>query len=483
MCPDGTYQDAATHQNAACTEQPKCGPGQQYVDLGKKTTAKCEACTAGKYQNKGNHRDACIAHAECVGDADQYTAVQATPTTNRICGTSAECTEYQYEAQPHTSTTERQCGQRTSCTLGEYVTADPTPTTDRTCNDCDGKVEYSGKMNSDSCVPLDTCGKGEYVGVLGSRVKQLECRACPGGQSQSLSGRRPESCFQQPRCAKGERLANADATTQGFCDMCGVGQYIEEDDHRSANCVQQPFCNENEYLTGAGISSKGTCTECPPGTEMAERNHRALECTLIIQDFNNTDVKAGSDPDATPPPGWVDPYAADGGGGGGNGDGTTTVPATTLVLGGDGPNINASSGADDPANGSLSTWVLVGIIGAAVVLVLAIVTLCVCLHTSTSTDDATFQPDRSRQPSARHQQPGVPQHACGETTHNPTYAGMPPDSPAYPEIVVQPMYEPADPNRAVIYDKGRLAGARNHAIRDKRLAQQLDNPYNYNSQI
>lgn len=430
-CPDGTYQDAEPHQSTACTEQPKCGPGQKYVDLGKTTAAQCAACTAGTYQTMDNHRDPCIAHAECDEAAGQYTAVEPTPTTNRICGTNADCTEYQYEAEPPTPTTGRQCGQITLCTLGEYVTADPTPTSDRACNDCDGKVEFSGKMNSESCTPLDTCGKGEYVGAPGSRTKQLMCFACPGGQSQSLSGRRPESCFQQPRCAKGERLANADATRQGFCDMCGAGQYIEEDDHRSANCVQQPFCNENEYLAGAGLSSRGTCTECPPGTEVLDKNHRASECTLIVYDLDSTgvgEVVASFDPDATPPPGWVDQSAA--GGGGNNGDEMSVTPTTTTD--------------NEDASSSLSTGVLTGIIVAAVVLVLAIVTFCACLRKSKAGQDdprmprpygevhrqerrnvnevanPTFQPDRSERPSARHLQPGAPQQAYGEIAQNPT---------------------------------------------------------------
>eukprot|EP00729_Bicosta_minor_P010510 gene10510-4333_t len=375
-CPNGQFESKGTaYTNRKCSLLSNCNPGTHVtVQHTANSNRQCGGCSSGTFTDSPN-LNSCKAHQSCG--------------KGLICGTNADCTEYQYEAEPPTPTTGRQCGQITLCTLGEYVTADPTPTSDRACNDCDGEVEFSGKMNSESCTPLDTCGKGEYVGAPGSRTKQLTCTACPGGQSQSLSGRRPESCFQQPRCAKGERLANADATRQGFCDMCGAGQYIEEDDHRSANCVQQPFCNENEYLAGAGLSSRGTCTECPPGTEVLDRNHRASECTLIVYDLNSTDageVEAGFDPDATPPPGWVDTGAEGGngngntGGGGSNGEGipTTTTITATVPSGGDSEASAAVSDADDEAaGGSLSTGVLVLIILVTILFVAVAVMLFV----------------------------------------------------------------------------------------------------------
>lgn len=80
---------------------------------------------------------------------------------------------------------------------------------------------------------------------------------------------------------------------------------------------------------------------------------------------------------------------------------------------------------------------------------------------------------RAEPPSARNQRPGVPQPAYGQTTmQNPTF-----DAPAYVEIDEEPAYEPAVPGREIVYDQGRLAGARDHALRDKRVSQQLRNSH------
>lgn len=296
VCLDTTYQNDTHHQETECKKQITCGLGESFVDDNSKTEeGSCEACKDGTFQSMETHRNQCIVHNVCNIEKGQSTAVEPTPTSDRICATSQECTKYQYESQALTPTTQRQCGYRTTCSNGEYVTADPTPTSDRTCADCDGEVEYSNKTNSASCTALDTCAKGEFVAVPGSRRKPLVCKECPGGQWQSLTGKRPETCFQQPRCAKGEKLLRADATKQGYCALCDAGQYVEDDNHRDANCRQQPYCNENEYLANASIASEGVCTTCPAGSEQHKQNTRASECTQIVYAFNNTGTDTNSD--------------------------------------------------------------------------------------------------------------------------------------------------------------------------------------------
>lgn len=74
------------------------------------------------------------------------------------------------------------------------------------------------------------------------------------------------------------------------------------------------------------------------------------------------------------------------------------------------------------------------------------------------------------------QRRGVPQQAYGEATiHNPTFDDSP--APASAEVDAESAYVPAVPGRAIVYDQGRLAGARNHALRDKWLSQQLANSH------
>eukprot|EP00729_Bicosta_minor_P023923 gene23923-15290_t len=83
---------------------------------------------------------------------------------------------------------------------------------------------------------------------------------------------------------------------------------------------------------------------------------------------------------------------------------------------------------------------------------------------------------RAPPPGARNQRRGVPQQAYGETTmQNPTFDDSP--APAYAEVDEEPAYESAVPGRAIIYAQGRLAGARDHTLRDKRLSQQLANSH------
>lgn len=86
---------------------------------------------------------------------------------------------------------------------------------------------------------------------------------------------------------------------------------------------------------------------------------------------------------------------------------------------------------------------------------------------------------RAPPPGARNQgnqRRGVPRQAYGEATmQNPTFDDSP--APAYAEVDEEPAYVSAVPGRAIIYDQGRLSGARDHALRDKRLLQQSANSH------
>ena len=97
------------------------------------------------------------------------------------------------------------------------------------------------------------------------------------------------------------------------------------------------------------------------------------------------------------------------------------------------------------------------------------VILSVVVHRCTRKDLGEVRA-RTRQPSTLNRQPGVP---YGETTQNPTYNSAIQEA-NYAEILEESAYVQADPNRPELYDKGRLAGARDHALRDIRLSQQLN---------
>ena len=189
VCPDSTYQNGTNHQETECKKQITCGVGERFVDGGSKTEeGSCEACEDGTFQNMETHRDQCRVHNVCDIAKGQSTAVDPTPTSDRICATSEGCTEYQYESQALTPSTQRLCGYRTTCSNGEYVIADPTPTSDRSCADCDGEVEYSNRTNSARCTVLATCAKGEFVAVPGSRTKPLVCKEWQGDSGNHCPG-------------------------------------------------------------------------------------------------------------------------------------------------------------------------------------------------------------------------------------------------------------------------------------------------------
>jgi hypothetical protein len=80
---------------------------------------------------------------------------------------------------------------------------------------------------------------------------------------------------------------------------------------------------------------------------------------------------------------------------------------------------------------------------------------------------------RARRPNAPAQQPDL-HKPYGKTTYrNPAY-NVATLEDTYAEIAEDPAYEQSDPNRPGLYDKGFLPGARDHALRDKRLSQQLE---------
>ena len=76
------------------------------------------------------------------------------------------------------------------------------------------------------------------------------------------------------------------------------------------------------------------------------------------------------------------------------------------------------------------------------------------------------------QPVVHSNQPDSPHVAYGQTTPNPTFDNNDGPAPAYAEIDAEPAYESAVVGRASVYDMGYLAGAKDHALRDKRLAKQ-----------
>lgn len=130
-----------------------------------------------------------------------------------------------------------------------------------------------------------------------------------------------------------------------------------------------------------------------------------------------------------------------------------------------------------------------GIVGGVVgVLVVLIVGTFVGRQCSRPTDEvdvevgvrAEVRARMHRQPRPQQQQqqpePAAPQHAYGQTTPNPSFnhEHAANQEATYAEIAEEPAYEPVDPNRPSVYDTGGLPGAKDHALRDMQLSQQLD---------
>ena len=182
--PDGHYQPEQDHQITQCTVQPRCSPGERYVDFGVAEVARCLPCLAQTFMAAENHANAvCIPYSDnCDVAAGQTEVVAPTSSQDRICDTSEPCAGIQYETQAATPSTNRQCASLTLCTSGQHVVVDHTNTSDRVCQDCDGEEEFSQSANSATCTAMKKCGKGEYVNVQGSRVKDLTCDSCSNGK-------------------------------------------------------------------------------------------------------------------------------------------------------------------------------------------------------------------------------------------------------------------------------------------------------------
>jgi hypothetical protein len=138
-------------------------------------------------------------------------------------------------------------------------------------------------------------------------------------------------------------------------------------------------------------------------------------------------------------------------------DSSTPAPTTTTA--------SVEESGEEKKSNVRAVNVVVGVVGGLVFLVI----LSVVVHRWTRKDLGEVRA-RTRQPRTRNQQPGVPYRT---TTQNPTYDRASQEA-NYAEILEESAYVQADPNRPEFYDKGHLAGARDHALRVKRLSQQLD---------
>jgi len=89
---------------------------------------------------------------------------------------------------------------------------------------------------------------------------------------------------------------------------------------------------------------------------------------------------------------------------------------------------------------------------------------------------ARMHPQPRPQQQQQQPEPAAPQHAYGQTTPNPSFNHdhAANQEATYAEIAEEPAYEPVDPNRPSVYDTGGLPGAKDHALRDMQLSQQLD---------
>lgn len=182
------------------------------------SAGKCQPCQPRTYRGDRRHRyEACIEWTRCDVARKQYQVIPPTTTSDRVCGTTANCNMNQYEFKAPTKISPRLCKPLTDCQSGQHIVKKPAEkpestaakrlwTSDRTCADCDGVTEFSRVKNQKTCTTMTQCAPGEKVQLLGSKKSDLTCESC-APNTYSLELNRDTVCADQIFCDAGEQIS------------------------------------------------------------------------------------------------------------------------------------------------------------------------------------------------------------------------------------------------------------------------------------
>ena len=277
-CPANTYQDQGNHRVASCREQTCCGPGFQLQGAGPMTPGVCVQCTPGTFQSRAQHFETqCTTAARCTGN--QHELVASTATADTQCTSLSQCTDSQYEFKPPAAgKTDRICEAVRACPFGQYITTPHTQTSDRVCSYCDGIVQYSNTVNSNSCKDMSFCGQGEVVVVPGTAQSDLTCGPCDGAkeQYQSASRHRETACQKKKRCPAGTHVLKDDVQQGRLCTACTGGTFMHKDAHSEQQCLGHAVCGAGEYIAvKSSATNDRKCSVCDGVSQYSDESNLA----------------------------------------------------------------------------------------------------------------------------------------------------------------------------------------------------------------
>jgi hypothetical protein len=301
-CPPGHVSGAGAK---SCT---RCGAGTEPSSDG----SKCEACASGKWSPGGLEN--CKAPDPCSGT--EYTFVEFTPTSPRVCKAHQTCKSWQWEivaAVPWSQThggSDRECEEcpvgswcngtsKTQCLAGTHSQKGTARTS---CKSCGLDNMWSEAGAAFECLK---CNAGEFTS-LGSSATRQKCSDCPfgnhcdgtsvksacGNDKKYNAAGAPHAC---KTCPSGSYTSGGDQNTRETCDVCPAGSkcdggstitacpkgtFSSEGKSQCSPCGKDNFfswregtphaCHECpiDFFTQGGSSSMRTeCDRCPVGNE------------------------------------------------------------------------------------------------------------------------------------------------------------------------------------------------------------------------
>lgn len=144
---------------------------------------------------------------------------------------------------------------------------------------CDAGEFYSEA--SLTCMPVTSCGAGEYVSAAPSGKADMECAACPPHTYQPLSRHRSPACTQQPACGAGEKYVESpDGREEAQCAPCPLQTFQAADSHRDANCTAVQPCTAGTFYAPLQPVSNAAlqCTACAADEWRGEELHLFDTC-------------------------------------------------------------------------------------------------------------------------------------------------------------------------------------------------------------
>ena len=151
---------------------------------------------------------------------------------------------------------------------------------------CSGGDEYYSERTL-TCMPVSSCGSGEYVSAAPSGNADLQCAPCPAHTFQPLSRHRSPSCAEQVKCGAGEKYVEVPGgAEEAECAPCALQTYQPDDgDHRNPDCLALTPCSAGTHYAPVRPSDAPVqCKPCDWSTEWRGEDSHFFDTCLPWQE-------------------------------------------------------------------------------------------------------------------------------------------------------------------------------------------------------